>query len=527
MPTPRQHGGAALVRIPLTTPAFMGLNKQSANSLLGPEWATRLENSVIDSSNRVAVRKGWSDETTTPTSADPLISGVEYQKHDGTVHLIYANDNAEIYKSTDDGSSFTDVTGTAVFTDGLWQWMNFADKLIGVQDGKSPIVYSGTTFAHLSDSGNQPTGKCGLSAFGRLWIADGDGNTLKYCALLDETDWSGSDTGNFNLKNVWNGTDTIEHIAAFNGALVIFGTNNIIFMTDGAGSALGIDPTQAYVVDTITGTGCVARDSVQHIEGDLWFLSRQGLMSLGRLIQERSNPLKNLSVPVQDFVSDAFNHTSFDKTRLRSIYSPLDRFYLLSLPKESAVGQGDEVGVVIAFDTRGITQEGSARCLGTWNGIVPTTLVRRKNDDILATIVTSDGQLYKYDGQQDNGSPIIFEYRSGWTDLGGQGFIKMLKRMNIVFFADGAITVNFKWAYDFLDTYTTKAQTFVSGGVAAEYGIGEWNIGEFSGGVGINSGKVQGSGTGEYIKFGISVSISGNQFSLQQLDLYAKIGRYA
>jgi hypothetical protein len=506
----------------------MGLNTQSANSLLGPEWATRLDNTVIDSSNRVAARKGWSD-VTTGALTDPIISGVEFHKHSGLVSLIVATDNATIHLSTDDGASFSDITGTATFTDGLWQWMNFADSMIGVQDGKQPIVYNTASgqFDHISDTSSEPTGKCGLSAFGRLWIADADGNTLKYCALLDHTDWSGSDTGAFDFKNVWNGTDTIEHVAAFNGVLVVFGKNNILFLSDGAGSALGMDPTQMYVVDTITGTGCVARDSVQHIEGDLWFLSRQGLMSLGRLVQQKSNPMENLSINVQDFLSDSFNDTVFDQSRLRSIYSPRNRFYLLSLPKESAAGQGDELGSVIVFDTRARMEDGSARCLGTWNGLVPTMLLNRVNDDVISANIANDGELFKYTGQNDDGASIAFEYRSGWTDLGGQGFLKMFKRMNIVFFSDGALTVNFKWAWDFNDEYTTRSKTFVAGGIAAEYGIAEWNVGEYSGGVGINDGKVQGNGNGEYIKFGISVTILGEQFSLQQLDLYARIGRYA
>lgn len=522
MPTPRKHGGAALQRIPLVVPGFKGLNKQSANSLLGPEWATRLDNATIDSSNRLAARKGWNDVTSTPDAA-AFISGTEFAKHDGTVSLVMATATT-LEISTDDGSTFSDITGTASFTDGRWQWMNFADKIIGVQAGKAPIVYSSGSAAHIADV-NVPTGKCGLAAFGRLWIADSDGASVKYCALLDETDWTGSDTGSLDFRNVWNGTDTVEALAAFNGALVIFGKNNIIFMTDGQGNALGVDPLQLYVTDTLTGVGCVARDSVQYIEGDLWFLSRQGLMSLGRLINERSNPLNNLSKNVQDFLSDSFNNTAFTQTRLRSIYSPRNRFYLLSLPMESASGQGDEVGQVIAFDTRGLMEDGTARCLGTWNGLVPTVLINRINDDVLSANIANTGELFNYTGQQDDSASYPFEYRSGWTDLGTQGHLLINKRMNIVFFTDGSMTVNFKWAWDFQDNYTTRSKTFVSGGILGEFGVGEWNVAEFGGGVGLNEGRVAGNGTGSYIKLGISVTINGDQFSLQQLDLYARLGR--
>ena len=66
MPTPRQHGGAALEHIPLTVPAFNGMNSQAAQSILDPSWATLITNGVLDENNRVACRKGWELTTTTP-----------------------------------------------------------------------------------------------------------------------------------------------------------------------------------------------------------------------------------------------------------------------------------------------------------------------------------------------------------------------------------------------------------------------------------------------------------------------------
>ena len=45
--------------------------------------------------------------------------------------------------------------------------------------------------------------------------------------------------------------------------------------------------------------------------------------------------MNNLSINVQDFLSDAFNDSKFDQSRLRSIYSPRNRFYLLSLLRGS------------------------------------------------------------------------------------------------------------------------------------------------------------------------------------------------
>jgi hypothetical protein len=52
--------------------------------------------------------------------------------------------------------------------------------------------------------------------------------------------------------------------------LVVFGKNHIVMWADKAGSEIGLDPTALEVVDTIEGTGCIARDSVAVTgEGDI------------------------------------------------------------------------------------------------------------------------------------------------------------------------------------------------------------------------------------------------------------------
>lgn len=517
---PRSHGGAALQHIPLATPGFQGLNTEAASSLLGPEWATEIKNSVIDDSNRLAARKGWVDQTTTP-NVDAFISGFEYRKHGGSSEIICATDNATIIRSTNEGVSFSDVTGSAVFTSGQWKWINYVDKVIGLQSGKAPIVYSGTSFSHLADV-NIPKGKAGTSFAGRLWIADSDGYTLKWSALLDETDWTSADSGAINFQNVWPDTDTIQAVASHNGALVVFGARNIIFITDGAGSELGIDPTQAYVADILGGTGCIAQESIQAVDGDLWFLSDSGLISLGRLIQERSNPIDNLSKNVQSSLIEDINLSGFDLTDLRSVYSPKDRFYLLSLPR---VDGSTEVGTTWTFDTRGKLQDGSARCLGNWTGLIPTLLWRRANNDVFSANRTNVGELFKYLGQDDNNLPFNFIYRSGWTDLGAPGALKILKRLAGVFFADTATTVSFKWAWDFEETFSTATKVFTGDGTASLWDVGLWDAAIWGGGTQLREGKVVPSGNGKYIRWGLNVVIDGQVFSIQQLELFAKIGR--
>jgi hypothetical protein len=517
MPTPRSHGGAPLIMVPMTLPGFKGLNTQQGTSILGPEWATRLENAVIDDSSRLASRKGWDSLTTTPLSGS-IEQLVAYEEHGGAVRFV-ASTATGLWRSSNSGATWTDSTSSLTFTSGNWQFVNFNDNLYGIQQGEDLIVSTGGNFSSITAT-NVPSGNCLLAAFGRLWAADANGTDLRYSALLNGADWDGSDAGVLDLRNIWPGTDTITALAEFNNRLVVFGTKNIVFFGDNTGSVLGLDPTQAVVVDIISGTGCIARDTVHSAGGgDLWFLSYEGLQSLGRLLVQRSNPLDNLSRNVQDFLLAATVTNSFDRTKIRAVYSPRDRLYILSLPAAGGAGQS------IVFDTRSRLEDGSVRCVGTWT-LAPTAMAVTRAGALYMSLLEVPGEVGRYAGASDNGARYTFNYESGWLDLTQQGYLLFPKRITGLFFSDNTVSVDYRWAFNFSREFKAATKTF-TGSSPAEFGIAEFGIAEYGGGISLRTGNVNASGTGEYIKLGVSASILGTQLAIQQLDLFCKIGRYA
>lgn len=522
MPTPRFHGGTTLAHFPLTVPGFKGLNTQQRGSLLGPEWATRLENTIIDSSGRVAARRGWNGVTTSAHD-EPFVQGIEYIKKDGTTSLILTTDT-EVLVSTNDGVSFSDITGTASFTDGNWKLVNFNDYVIGFQDGEKPLITDGSTTSQSADSG-APTGGVGTAAFGRLWCVDSDGVTIKYTDLLAHDDWTGG--GEIDMSSIWLDNDHVVAITAFNNLLVVFGTRNIVVWSDGTGSELGIDPTQMVVIDTIPGVGCLHQNTVQHINGDIWFIAHNmELMSFSRVVQEqKSGSLTTLSKYVSDELRDSINSGSFHVENIRSAFSPTDRFYMLSLPTESAPSAGDEVGKVFVFDTRGFLEDGAARCIGIWNQMVPTMFIVKNDGEWLASLRTVEGELGKYNQNLDDGASYRMIYESGWIDITQQGYLLILKRLNGLFFFDLTTSVIMKWAFDFSTIFRQKQITWETTGGNALWGVSEWNVAEWGGGIDLSDKKIAGSGTGEYIKVGMEATINGGQFSVQKIDLLAKVGR--
>ena len=518
MPTPRQHGGAALEHIPFNLPAFKGLNSQAKSAVVGPEWATVLQNTVIDDNNRVAARKGWG-KTTTVALTDEITMMTTYD-NGGVEEIIVVTDANTIHKSQNNGSTWSAITGTATVTDDTMEFVELAGTLLGLQASGVIIQYTGTTFSNLGAT-SEPAGGVGLAAFGRLWVKD-TATSLKYCALLDESDWTGSDAGTFDLTSVWGEPDEIQAIENFNGALIIFGMRNIVVYTDGSGSKLGLDPVTAYVADIIRGVGCIARDSVVNVKGDLWFLDDTGVHSLGRLISERSNPLNNISKNVQD---EVINRVALiaDKSTIRAVYSPKDRFYLLSLPS-GALGSTDS-GASIVFDTRGPLEDGAFRCVGIWIQLVPRSVVVTEDLTILSSLAPKTGEVGTYSTYLDDTDTYSVDYESAWLDL-GVPHTKIVKRLSGIFSIGGETVITFKWGFDFEGSLSQSAQATYTGGTdPSEWGIGEYGVAEFGAGAAALENKVGGRGTGEFIKVGFTSIINTTSLAVQQIALYAKTGR--
>lgn len=490
-----------------------GLNLQSASSLLDPSWATRAQNMIFDSSGRLASRNGWLVLNSTPMSGSPAVGQLfEYIPVTGSTQIVSTGGN-KIYKGT---TTLTDVTGALTPSANNWKFQNFNGNVYGLQTSHPLVVWNGSgNFAAVTaSSGSVPDGNEILSAFGRLWGTDSTGQVIKYCNLLDAAAWSVAGAGSINVTSIWGtGHDSIVALASYNDLLVVFGSRNIIIFQDGTGSKLGLDPVNIRVTDMISGVGCIARDSVQNVNGDdLVFLSASGVQSLKRVIIERSNAIQNISLNIRDYI----NATAGSETPggLRSTYNPSTGFYLLLAPLSS---------VILCFDTRITLDDGSWRST-IWDNFIPTALLTLK--DNLTTYSGKAGQLFQYFGQQDNGIGYTAIYETGWIDLNPEirDRIKLLKRLECVFANQGGGTLTLKWAYDFADNFSI-AQTNIPVGSTAEWGIAEWGLDEWGGGQNIFKVETPGSSGGQFVKVGANVAINASTFALQQLQLYAKVGR--
>lgn len=528
--------------VPLVSPGFAGLNKQESGqtSTTGPQFALELQNAVFDDANRVAARKGWITTAPTGLSANETIDVLfEYINASGVSVLIAVDSAFDIFSSANGGVSWTTRTGALTPPNSNIQFVNFNGSVLGIQDGEDIIEWDGVaaSFTSVVESGGaQPTGAAGLSAFGRVWSVDSDGQTVKYSGLLDQDDWLAGGVGGsgaIDLRNVWTlGMDTVQALHAFGSTLIVFGKRHIVFYTDGSGSTLGVDPSQMYVSDTIEGTGTSHRDSVVQIgdDGDVWFLSDEGVQSLQRVQSERTNPLFTVTNNIRDFL---LLQVQGETGRIHASHNSIEGWYLLNLPTQ---------GAMVMLDTKLRLEDGTVRT-AEWIGLQPMCMWTTVFEATERTLFGFEEDIGVYSGSDDGGSSYRFVYASPHLDLGAPMNEKLPKRLGTISVVSGTQTLIYKWGFDFGGLTRSLSQP-VAGATGAEYGTAEYgangvrdntdpslvagvDISEYGGTLFLRILKVPADGRGRFVQVGLEIEIENATFALQELDIYAKVGRIA
>jgi hypothetical protein len=526
-----------LVTGSIAAPGFFGLNTQDSSIQLSSGFALEANNCVIDRYGRIGARKGWTKVNTDAASTGSFKAIYEVFKDDGNVVLSAANN--KLYSGT------TTLTELAVrnsddtanlsytITDDNWQISGMpydtgatpSGHAILAQTGHPLLVYhklGATAHAHTGAYGLQRLGDIAsnlpgtyatssftpnivMTAFGRVWVADiaNDRQTVYFSDLLDPTEWKTGTSGYLNISEVVPNNDPIVALAAHNGFLIIFCEKHIVIYKN------PVDPSALTLEDTITGIGCIARDSVASIGTDLMFLSSTGVQSLQRVVQEKSLPFRDISKNVRDEL--LANVNSEVLKYIKATYFPTDAIYLLALPS---------TGFTYCFDTRGTLENGAARTT-IWKQIAPT-----------AFCVTQDRQLYigkpgyigKYDSYEDNGETYRMSYFTNYFDFGSATTNKILKRINVTAIGGSAQPIAVKWGYDYTRNYASRGITLQRVEVW-EYGTAEYGIATYTNGIALDIANIPASGSGTVLQIGFESDIDGTPLSIQKIDFFLKQGK--
>lgn len=495
----------------IAAPGFYGLNTQESSITLAAGFALQADNCVIDKFGRLGARKGY---LPIANSVSNIKGSHRFLDINGTEYFGLWNDTGfYIYDGSATLQSVT-YSGSNTITEGNWQAATLNDAAYLFQRGYEPIYFSPTTSV-IDDvvnvgHGTIPQANTVLSAYGRLWVADTDTNktTIYWSDLLDGANFQSGTAGSLDLSSVLvNGNDEIVALGAQNGRLIIFCRNNIVIYGDESGQTL--NPANMRLVDVITGVGCTARDSVQNTGSDILFLSDDGLRSLGRVIQEKSQPMRDLSKNVRDELVRAVHQ--HDRSTIKSVYSADNAFYLLLLP---------EFQRIYCFDMRAPLQDGSSR-VTIWDNI-PHSNMMASPDDLY---FTGPAGLSKYYGYSDNGSPYTIKYYTNYFDFENATSLKFLKRLGITLIGGSGQDITLKVGYDYSDSYRSFPISIATQ-ANAEYGVAEYNTtAEYTVGTLSDTVRAPIGGQGNVLQVGFEATIDGAELSIQKLDIYVKTGR--
>jgi hypothetical protein len=321
--------------------------------------------------------------------------------------------------------------------------------------------------------------------------------------LLDPTEWKTGTSGYLNISEVVPNNDPIVALADHNGFLIIFCEKHIVIYEN------PVDPSSLVLKDTITGIGCIARDSVASIGTDLLFLSATGVQSLQRVVQEKSLPFRDVSKNVRDELLANVNSELLKN--IKAVYFPTDAFYLLSLPS---------TGFTYCFDTRGSLENGAARTT-IWKQIKPTAFCVTQDRQLY---IGKDGYIGKYNGYEDNGATYRMSYFTNYFDFDSAAQIKVLKKINVTAIGGSAQPIAVKWGYDYTRNYFSRGITLDRVQVF-EYGTAEYGIATYTNGIALDIARIPASGSGTVLQLGFESDIDGTPLSIQKIDFALKQGK--
>jgi hypothetical protein len=537
-----------LESVSLLAPGFLGLNTQDSQVGLASGYATQADNIVIDKGGRMTSRKGHTllNESVASLGDNYIESIWRHDLIDGRTFYL-ANGNNKMYKGEEAGvrsfnsrantrnflSALVDITPANVAIDGSrWQMQTLPEGAgsnatiwtIATQKDNPALAFSvnglTTEWVEITD---KPAGVTNfdpdacLSAYGRIWTAGISENpfTIFYSDLLDPTNFNSGNAGILDISSVVGNNDTIVGLAQHNNFLVIFCQDNIVIYKGAE------DPDTMSLEDVITGVGCLSRDSIKATGTDLIFMSKSGVRSFTRTVQEKSMPMRELTLNIRDEMAGWLDYET-NPQNIRAGYCEDDAFYVITMPLNRKI---------VYLDLRMPLENGSARTT-TWslsNGELFNCYFDDR--DKYGFMMGVTGGVAQYTGLQDRDTTFDLVYRSASSDLGGQGQIlfKLAKRATLTL--EGAKQQDFvlKYGYD----YTRNPRKVVvdrdlGTGIYPKYSdpTSLYGVSKYSSvGIGIHRVKIPLGGSGESFFFGLDATIRDELISVQKIDIFLKTGK--
>ena len=268
---------------------------------------------------------------------------------------------------------------------------------------------------------------------------------------------------NFNINDgagqLSAGFDVVQ-FKPFRDNLFVFGENAI--------KKASPDTTSGFVLDNVTANvGCIARDSVVEIGGDLVFLSPDGFRPVAGTSRIGDVEIESISKNIQQLLTDLPITYDLDNLNAVVLRSKSQVRYFIGDDSRTVDASVGIIGGLRSADQRLGWEFGellgirASCCDSAYVGGIELVL----HGDY-------DGKVYKQEsGKSFNGADIVAIYTTPYFDFGDTETRKIFRKVNTFVRAEGPITVNMSLTYDWDDPRVTRPSTYTqdSAGAPVKY----------------------------------------------------------
>lgn len=325
-------------------------------------------------------------------------------------------------------------------------------------DGVNPaIVFDGTNWYELLQSNSGGTSSAGGDQLvdapaivteyqNRLWVG-GDltsRSTLRHSAANDPYTWT-SGGGGGTIKPAFN----VVQIKPFRDDLFVFGTNSIKKVTNPSAGT--------FTLESVTNNvGCIARDSVVEIAGDLLFLAPDGFRPVSSTSKIGDVELETVSKPIQVTLVNLIKNNNTDTVNSVVIRSKSQvRFFV----GDESTLQVDSYGIIGGlYDNQGSIDWSFGELNGIRTSCAESGYIGTEEFILHGDY---DGKVYRQEtGNSFAGQDIIAVYATPYLDFGDTEIRKTIRKVNTFVRAEGAATFFLSLAYDWGDYNTSRPSEY-------------------------------------------------------------------